>query len=506
MRWLPILLLLAACTPGPGKGADTAEARIGPDIVLSTVALRYGLLAPGAEEVKSLSVRNDGGAPLEVADIAIEGGAFRLVTDPSFRVPVGEQVYVDIAFSPPDGPAHSGTATLSSNDPDEPEVVVELYGEGEVPALAVEVPADALADVFHPCSGSVPVTLRSTGTQPVEVSAVELAGTPWVLAEVPELPLVLPPGATANVTVDYGPAPLEPEAATLTVRSDDPDGADVATLTAPGGYVEVRTDPFTAPIDAPVDILFALDRSCSMVSEGEALAAGFEAFITTIEEVTDEWRIGVATAETGCFTNGILDVGVPDYAALFQDAVTTGERNPLSERLLFLTDNALVATAPGGCNEGFLRPGALLHVIVISDEEDQSPRPWDEWVSHWVDQLAAPELLKVSIIGDLYVVCGRGTGAAGYEEAADATGGLKLDVCDDAWAEDVDELALASLTALRDYPLTAVPDPASIVVTVDGVDATGWVWDPETNTVSFADPPVGGEAIAITYGVPQVCG
>ena len=80
-----------------------------------------------------------------------------------------------------------------------------------------------------------------------------------------------------------------------------------------------------------------------------------------------------------------------------------------------------------------------------------------------------------------------------------------LDICDDLWIESVDELALATITALREYPLSREPVSDSIAVTVDGVVNTDWSWDPKTNKISFGTPPVGGEAIEVTYGVPASC-
>jgi hypothetical protein len=484
---------------------DTATADLPPDIVVSTASLRFGLLAPGVEEVKRFTVRNDGGAPLDVTSVAVTGVGFSLVSEPLFLLDPGDEVYVDVAFSPPLGPSFSGLATINSNDPDEPEAPVELIGEGEIPQLELEGDPAAFADVSVPCTGRATWTLRSVGTQPVTVSELELTGASLTWIDPPELPLVLAPGASAPLTVEYGPALATPMTGGIVAVSDDPDGPDAVTIEAPGGYAEIVEDRFTAPIDAPVDILFGVDCSPSMGPENRLLAQAYEAFITTVEGVTDDWRIGVATAEDGCFSNGVLSAEVEDYTTLFQDAVTTGERNPFSERLLALVDNALNGTGPSECNAGFLREGALLHVIIISDEEDQSPLAWSDFLPRYGSHVADPSLLKVSVIGDLFRACGRGTGAAGYEEMAEATGGLQLDICDVSWVDQVDELALASLTALRSYPLTQVPDPDSIEVLADGVAATGWSWESEANVIVFETPLIEGEDIVVRYGVPQVC-
>ena len=47
-----------------------------------------------------------------------------------------------------------------------------------------------------------------------------------------------------------------------------------------------------------------------------------------------------------------------------------------TEALLTVAANALSKTTTTGCNAGFLRTEALLHVILVSDEPEQSPHSW----------------------------------------------------------------------------------------------------------------------------------
>jgi hypothetical protein len=111
-----------------------------------------------------------------------------------------------------------------------------------------------------------------------------------------------------------------------------------------------------------------------------------------------------------------------------------------------------------------------------------------------------PTLLKVSGIVDYNQSCGDYSGAVGYEEAINYTGGELLDVCSSSWALNTQNLAVASLTAVDEYPLSQTPEESSIQVFVDGVEwTTGWHYDITTNSVVFDTSLSGGEDLEITF-------
>ena len=81
---------------------------------------------------------------------------------------------------------------------------------------------------------------------------------------------------------------------------------------------------------------------------------------------------------------GVLTPDVPNYIGKFDDAVTSYARGGTyaggrpcpecwTEALMVTAAAAVSQVGPGDCNDGFIRPEALLHVVVVSDEVDQSP-------------------------------------------------------------------------------------------------------------------------------------
>lgn len=293
------------------------------------------------------------------------------------------------------------------------------------------------------------------------------------------------------------------------------------------------TDSFVAPIEVtdnytvvgepPVDIIFAVDQSGSMDFVNTQLGDAFQDFIAGIQAVTTGWHIGVVTNDDGCFNNGILDETTASVDLEFMDAVTTGGcaggwPTCLTESLLELTSVALTETGAGGCNDGFLRPGALLHVIVVSDEVEQSgfvqinnnfytpyASDWQSWGADFTSYLSAASLLKVSGIVDHSKSCGDLSGADGYEQIINYTGGELLDVCTSDWTipsaqSELQSLASSSLSAILDYALSQAADETTVQVYVNGVEwTTDWSYDASSDSVTLDVPVADGTDIEITY-------
>jgi hypothetical protein len=169
-----------------------------------------------------------------------------------------------------------------------------------------------------------------------------------------------------------------------------------------------------APLIEPqeTDILFVIDNSGSMAEEQANLALELPAFIEELKTgggAAHDFQVGVIT--TSIYQNAQLQSGqviyqeypeesgklrpVPDeagaatqekvisssdpalvakFARLVQQGIVgSGQETPFEAVRLAVTDLAQVPTSEGG-NQGFLRDGARLLVVVVSDEDDCSER------------------------------------------------------------------------------------------------------------------------------------
>jgi hypothetical protein len=267
--------------------------------------------------------------------------------------------------------------------------------------------------------------------------------------------------------------------------------------------VGTGSDHHLVPDDPPVDVLIAVDRSGSMDDDAAGLGANFSTFVEEIGQVTREWHLGVVTFDHGCLNGGVLTADTPTVEAVFAEGVAEGTDEEITndEALFKLVDRALSQTVPGECNEGLLRSGAQLHVVVVSDEPERSTEQAAAWTWEWYlprfqSYVSAEPLLVVSGVVDIDR-CNEG--ADQYEQAIAASGGEALSICDPDWSESLLALAEASVRYAWSVPLSGVPDPCTIEVRVDGAPtASGWVWEEKLGALVF-DVLQPGQEVQVDY-------
>jgi hypothetical protein len=152
-------------------------------------------------------------------------------------------------------------------------------------------------------------------------------------------------------------------------------------------FVEKR-DEYRQPDRPPatVDILFMIDNSGSMDEEQANLAANFGAFIDLIVATRADFRIAIISsdmvdpAQSGRFlakpnNPKILTANTPNLKTIFSENAQLGTMGDGFEKGLAAIKAALSPPLIDNENAGFLRPDAILAVVVLSDEEDCSHPP-----------------------------------------------------------------------------------------------------------------------------------
>ncbi len=418
----------------PGDDADVV-----PDILVTPPSLEFSMLSSGEEEVLPFTVENVGDSDLHVTDINIGTGiSFAIVTaEREFTLAPGENRVVDVSFTPLGADANFGQALVFSDDPDTPEAPVDLLGYGAVPELQITPDSYNFGQAFVPCGAEVELELRNVGSEDLVINDLGyISGGELTLDDSglrPQLPLTLAPDEFTTVVVNYAAIAAGSDTGVLDVFSNDPRGVVTADQNGEGAYESETSESFTEPGIPPVDVMFLIDQSCSMETDNEDdIRDGIPGFLTEMATIAD-WQLIQVTQENGCANGGVLDTSTPSADTLLISNAFNSTHHIYTEALLQLADIALGKTAPGGCNDGFLRPGALLHIIVASDEDEQSGSPWADWVTSFESYATAPELVKVSSIVDINTSCGDDSGPGGYLEASNDTGGSVLDICSSSW-------------------------------------------------------------------------
>ena len=116
-----------------------AEGILLPRIILDQNQLNFRQAEVGRAMQQTLTVRNDGLAPLMVSEVRSDLLDIR-VLQPSFAVEPGGSQTITVTFVPQAEGTISGVLEVLSNDPDQPKLSVTVAG------MAVVIPADPRAD------------------------------------------------------------------------------------------------------------------------------------------------------------------------------------------------------------------------------------------------------------------------------------------------------------------------------------------------------------------------
>jgi len=269
-----------------------------------------------------------------------------------------------------------------------------------------------------------------------------------------------------------------------------------------------RQDVFTQLPATEVDILLVVDNSCSMQPHQNELAANFENFLTFFEEGDVDYHIGVLTTSVApvyysplyaCTRNQINSIPAPgelvggtyitpdtangdeEFAAL----VNVGTCGSPAEMGL----EAAALSLSGALQTDFLREDAFLSFIFVSDEEDQSPYPVNDYTNAFRDIKSERGMFNASalVVTDRSECTGPdlngGGGVLGtrYIDVAEQNGGILGNICEDSFERVVTELSLASSRLVDRFYLSEKPDKNSLVVFIEGEDVScedgGWTYE-----------------------------
>ena len=294
---------------------------------------------------------------------------------------------------------------------------------------------------------------------------------------------------------------------TLTIQSDDPQGDRIAEVTASSVYADMYSETFPMPELPSVDLLFLIDNSCSMEGDNRSdINQGIPLLLNELQVVSN-WQMIEVTDQSGCSNVPILDGTTVDAAQQLIDNAFASVDFAWSEALLSLASTSLALTGIGDCNSGFLRPGALLYIIVASDEYEQSGVSHLTWIQDFQNYVPRPDMVTISSIVDVHSSCGDGTGPGGYLEAAKATEGTVLDICSPAWGGELSNIADTLAAAPPVYLLPVNTLASSLVVTLDGVETTDYEFDLATRVLTLFDPAYVKDfsSLTVDYALASAC-
>jgi cysteine-rich repeat protein len=492
--------------------------------VLAPETLDFGLVAAGETRTAQVLITNVGSSECLPQSATIMGAQFVAGPLPSARIIPGGSATLEVRVVAPTMPgALSSRLVVSFANPSTPDAAVELRATVGTTQLVIEPAPIDLGESPAGCAApsTHTVRVRSLSATPLTLSSIALAGTGTsAITLVGPANAVLPPFATLALTLEFAPPAVGGYAAELRVTVGGQATPTVAPITGRGGLSGTRSD--RSVVGTPlVDLLFVTDDSASMAAAQAALAATAPSIVDALVGRGADFHLGVVTTD---MNNGarsgrllgmpaVLDANTPALADVLAMRLAPGTMGDgQAEQGITAAVAAVTAPLATTDNVGFLRPGADLVIVILSDEDDQGPR----------SDLAAVirELRGASGSGRARVIgivgptsggacsgpSGQATRAPRYRELIGRSdSGLALSYCDPIQTS-VDR-ALALIVGSSTFPLSAEPLVSTLGVTVDGamvpaVDASGavtWAYDTSSQAVRFFAPLAVGAEVAVSY-------
>lgn len=506
-------------------------------------SVTFALTAVGKERKEVVKIANVGGRTCELMSVRVVGtvpdGHSAFVQAEALPRPYllmkGATLSVEVIFRPDrKSTKFEGVLRVDSSSPTTPRLTVKLEGESAGPCFRVAPPKLNLGDTQRGCSSRAKAITLLVDDKPhcpdtVTVTTIDFvsgSSPSFSFVSKPPLPFVIRRGQNKTVDVMFQAKDLGKETGEVLIKvAEYPDDFNVA-LEGRGVPDASQTDTFIQKDRSLVDILFVIDNSCSMGDEQDSLADNFNSFIKWAIQLKSDYHIGVTTTDVsgrryapGCLQGGasrVISLKTPNPVVAFSENVRVGTRGSSREEGLEAAYQSLLPHSRGNkvCTDGFYRNDAMLSLIFVSDEPDQSRRPVSFYLNFFRTlKKDKPQLVSASaVVGPERGGCSSQHGNAGpgprYRSMARELGGLTASICAASWSNTLNQLGIASFGRQSKFKLSRTALPSSIIVKV-GEDlvprseTNGWSFDEKTNTVLFAPTfiPEVGKVISIQYQV-----
>jgi len=262
------------------------------------------------------------------------------------------------------------------------------------------------------------------------------------------------------------------------------------------GDAEIWVDHFYQPnLTDGVDILWAIDDSCSMSNDTPLLMAGIGAMMGALP--ASGWRLNMTLITVGPAMAVAQFPLVPgddeaDAINMYNNLLFGGWEAGFDSVMAYIDQNPYAST--------WMRPSASLLVVFVSDEDDSSQINTQEFLDWYTSLRQTVYLASIVNLVKADSLCNTSNYMAGnkYIEATDALEGIVIDICSEDWSAGVED-ASTQIIPHEEWTLSRIPVASTIKVFVDGIVWEDWTWDEPTNTVYFDVVPDGGALVEIGY-------
>lgn len=281
-----------------------------------------------------------------------------------------------------------------------------------------------------------------------------------------------------------------------------------------------------------VDILFVIDNSASMRDEQLKLGERLSSFVENLSDV--DWQIGITTTDTsdGPFglkgslvqlhgTSGyILTKHTPNYEQVFANTVVRPEGVNCGSNCPSIVERPLEAATLAmakGRDSGFIRPGAELAIVILSDADEGGDGSGTITTPQFLLGTAASLFNQEKRVTGYGIIVEPGdvdclnqqrqfspNSFYGYNAAllAQLTGGMTGNICNSNYSQALKKIGEHVLHLVSSLTLSHTPKNGSVQVTLTPHDPS-IQWELDGNSIEFNKPPKPGTRVDVTYVIEE---
>lgn len=234
------------------KGKGAAAAKSTSTLSINPTNLSFGNVLLNTPSTQSITLASTGTASVTISAAAITGSGFTMsgVTFPVTLNP-GQSATLNVQFDPTVTGSVTGQVTITSNSSTNGTAVISLSGTGTAtatgtPTLSIDATSLSFGNVALNTPSTQSITLTSTGTSAVTVSAATITGAGFTLSGI-TFPVTLNPGQSATLNVQFDPTVTGAVTGQVTIASNSSTGS-TTTVGLTGTGVTYSVDlSWTAP-------------------------------------------------------------------------------------------------------------------------------------------------------------------------------------------------------------------------------------------------------------------
>ena len=372
------------------------------------------------------------------------------------------------------------------------------------------------------CMVEQELTLQNVGMADLSITGIEILpeNQNFTLVVADLLPVA--PLSEKSIAIQYTPTEVENISYTLEIYSDDfyNPTLSIPLEVASSSHGTITQSHIQADANSPrsVDVLFAADTTPSMYSYLSDFTQEASVLFSSLSDEGLDYRVSVVSHASGCIQGSNVYVdnsfSASDAQQVVEEMVNASSTygSGYANEAFYLFETALDQTDSAECNAGMIREEAILALVGVSDQEEESSGSYETYVNALQGTKSdASDVIFYGFGEDGSGTCPQVEVYTGIVEATTMSEGAFFPICEpfsDTFVSLAAHIAQRAIFRFTEIPLEALPVESSLIVQLDGTELNnGWAYDAVQNVIIFDENLViaDGSEIEIFYEEQGTC-